>query len=338
MSVHDQYMQRCIQLAKLGSSKVQPNPLVGCVIVHHDRIVGEGYHAEYGGPHAEVNAFASLDPEVPVEECTVYVNLEPCSHHGKTPPCADLIVEKQPALVVVGMLDPNPMVAGSGVRRITEAGIDIEVGILEEENKELNTVFTTFHVKRRPYITLKWAQTSDGFMGRLPGDPSSKKISHPALDSYVHQLRAQHAGILVGAHTANTDDPLLNVRHWEGDDPIKIVLSRTGQVRNDLKLFKNPSSLVFTEERGRIIEGADVVCTPCDLAHVLSVLHSRNIASVLVEGGSEVLAEFIQSDLWDKAVVIVSDTTWESGVEAPVILQDPTTVEIRTDTLYTYIN
>ena len=314
------YIARCIEIAKQGELYVAPNPMVGCVIVHNGNIVAEGYHERYGEAHAEVNAFASLPKHIDSSECTVYVSLEPCSHYGKTPPCADLLVSKEPKLVVIGMLDPNKKVAGRGIKKLLEAGIDMRVGINEEACKELNRKFVKAHQENRPYVTLKWAETNDGYIARAFEDKSSAKISNSLNDSYVHQLRASHQAILVGAGTVNKDNPLLDVRHSEGNSPIKVILSPQLSVNIDSQLFKSGKTLVYNSLKEDITEFFELIkLDNWNLGKVLDNLNERGIHSILVEGGPTIIQAFIDAKEWDEAIILKSVKDWEVGVKAPWI-------------------
>lgn len=245
-------MQRCLDLAILGQGAVSPNPMVGCVIVKNDNIIGEGYHRVFGGPHAEVEAVLAVKDPKKLEGATVYVSLEPCAHFGKTPPCSNLLIEKKVAKVVVACKDPNPKVAGKGIDKLQKAGIEVEVGVLETAAKQLNKRFFCFHQKQRPYVTLKWAQTKDGFLDRLRTDEQKgiNWISSEASRSLVHQWRSQEMSILVGKHTALNDNPSLTVRDVSGKNPIRILIDSQLQVQNDISLFSEDApTLIFNRLR-----------------------------------------------------------------------------------------
>lgn len=275
------YMQRCLQLAANGMQNAKPNPMVGAVIVCNDRIIGEGYHVCCGQAHAEVNAFMSVKPddEHLLPYSTLYVSLEPCSHYGKTPPCADLIVSKGVRRVVVGCLDPFEKVSGRGIQRLRDAGIDVTVGVLEEECRHLNRRFFTFHTKHRPYITLKWAQSSNGF---IDNDGKAFRFSTPYTQMLVHKLRSENDAILVGRITEEREHPQLNVREWTGKSPRKIVLSHDN---------------------------------PLDLAR----LYDEGIQTMLVEGGRETLQWFIDNGLYDDVRIETSPIEIEKGTPAPTL-------------------
>ena len=289
-AIDEMYMRRCLQLAECGLLTTRPNPMVGAVIVAQGRIIGEGYHVRCGEGHAEVNAFAAVsksdEPLLP--EATVYVSLEPCAHYGKTPPCADLIVSKRVKRVVVGCVDPFARVQGKGIQRIREAGIEVTVGVCEEECQWLNRRFFTFHQHHRPYITLKWAQTADGF---LDDHGKAARISTPFTSMLVHRLRAEHDAILVGRVTEEREHPQLNVRHWSGPDPVKMVLSSD--------------------------HGIDAVFEEC---------RDRQLLSLLVEGGRATLQSFIDAGLWDEIRVETGTFAVGDGTSSP---QVPSTATLR---------
>ena len=291
IALDEKFMQRCIQLAKCGRNLSRPNPMVGCVIVADGRMIGEGYHVRCGEGHAEVNAFASVsaDDEKLLPEATLYVSLEPCSHHGKTPPCSDLIIRKGIRRVVVGCIDPFSEVQGRGIERLRNAGIDVTVGVLEAECRWLNRRFFTFHQKNRPYIILKWAQTADGFID-CDGKPLA--ISTPFTKMLVHKLRAEEDAILVGRVTDEREHPQLNVREWAGKSPVRFVLSS--------KSSKNAHSI---EE-------------------ILQKCREQQLQSLIVEGGWKTLQSFIDQNLWDEIRVETADgfhLTADKSTPAPLL-------------------
>ena len=285
-AIDEMYMRRCLQLAECGLLTTRPNPMVGAVIVAQGRIIGEGHHVRCGEGHAEVNAFSAVSKsdETLLPEATIYVSLEPCAHYGKTPPCADLIVSKGVRRVVVGCVDPFARVQGKGIQRIREAGIEVIVGVCEEECKWLNRRFFTFHQYHRPYITLKWAQTADGF---LDDHGRGVRISTPFTTMQVHRLRAEHDAILVGRVTEEREHPQLNVRHWNGPDPVKMVLSSN--------------------------HGIDAIFEEC---------RDKQLLSLLVEGGHATLQSFIDAGLWDEMRVEIGSAVVGDGTPVPLI---PTT-------------
>lgn len=317
------FMQRALDLAERGKGAVRPNPLVGCVLVHEGKIIGEGYHEQYGGPHAEVNAIASVtDPKL-LAAATAYVSLEPCSHWGKTPPCANLLVEKGIKSVVVATLDPNPLVAGKGVKLLEEAGISVQVGLLEREARWQNRRFFCQQEKHRPYLILKWAQTQDGFIARENFD--SKWISCSQSRQLVHQWRAEEQAILVGKNTALHDNPRLNVRDWTGPDPIRVVLDSKLELPADLHLFDQQiPTLCYNLLKSEKLTNLEWVQLPqLSLEALLADLHARQIQSVLIEGGSQTIHQFLAAGLWDEARVFTSPIEFERGIAAPKLTQTP---------------
>lgn len=314
-------MRRCHQLAQNGLGNVAPNPMVGCVIVHKDRVIGEGYHREFGKAHAEVNAIESVKDFSLLSKATLYVNLEPCSHHGKTPPCADLIIAKEIPRVVIGQMDPNPEVAGNGIKKLKAAGVDVTQGALEEESKFLNRRFNTFHVDKRPYIILKWAESSDGFVDIDRG--SDKRainwISHPNTQKLSHSWRSQEMAILTGSRTINLDNPSLTARAYPGKNPLRIVLERINEIRTDSKvLMDEHPTLILNPLKSDKQGNKEWIQAPSesDLSFVLSELFSRNIQSVIIEGGPVIHAAFINSGNWDEARIIKAKNRLGSGLPA----------------------
>lgn len=318
-------MRRCLQLASLGCGHVAPNPMVGAVVVHEGRIIGEGYHRCYGKPHAEVNAIASVADESLLPQSTLYVSLEPCSHYGKTPPCAELIVAKRIPRVVVGCLDPFPAVSGRGVARLREAGIEVVTGVLEAECLALNRTFMTFQTRHRPFVTLKWAQSSDGFIDRLrePGEPAAR-ISDDVSAVWVHRLRAEADAILVGTRTAIADNPSLTTRLWPGRSPLRIVLDEHARVPADRQLFTDglPTLVVTGPETDYPVlsPSVEVVHLPFGEALIpalLDELYRRRLQHLVVEGGAALLQSFIGAGHWDEARVETGPLVLEQGVAAP---------------------
>ncbi len=322
---HTVFMDRCLALARCGAGMVAPNPMVGCVIVCDGKIIGEGFHHEYGGPHAEVIAVQSVRDSRLLRESTMYVSLEPCAHFGRTPPCCELIIQEMIPRVVIGMLDPFSEVAGKGERMLKMAGIETLTKVMEKECRELNCRFLTFHEKKRPFVILKWAQTSDGFIdSRLRGEFSGKPlwISSPLSRILVHRLRSLEGAILVGTATAMMDNPSLTVRDWSGENPLRLVIDRRARLPRSLHLFDNQvETVVFTEkptsDEGKIrFEELDFEAgLP---AQILAYLYSRNIQSLIVEGGAATLAGFIESNLWDEAHIYTAPLFFGKGVKAPV--------------------
>lgn len=316
--INTQYMQRCIQLALCGEAGAPPNPMVGAVLVCQGRIIGEGYHRRCGGPHAEVNAIRSVRNPSLLRQSTLYVSLEPCAHYGKTPPCADLIVEKGIPRVVVGCVDSFARVCGQGIRRLEEAGVDVTVGVMEAECRRLNRRFFTFHEKGRPWVTLKWAQSQDGFIDRLRrGDEAPAQLSSPFTQALVHRLRARSQAILVGTQTALLDNPSLTNRLWPGPQPLRLVIDRHGVLPPTLRLFDDaaPTHVYRTG----------------NLAEILSDLHRRGIQRLLVEGGARLLTSFVEQGLWDEARVETSPICLGRGVAAPSVPHSLMTKEEEAD-------
>ena len=316
-------MQRALELAERGKGQVRPNPLVGCVIVHNEKIIGEGYHQQYGGPHAEVHSLASVVKPALLPYSTVYVSLEPCSHRGKTPPCANLLIEKGIKSVVVATLDPNPLVAGKGVQLLQDAGIEVAVGLLEQEARWQNRRFFCQQEKYRPYLILKWAQTQDGFLARENFD--SKWISGTQSRQLVHQWRGEEQAILVGKNTALHDNPRLDVREWTGSNPIRIVLDSKLELPANLQVFDQQiPTLCYNTLKNETLTNLEWVKLPeLSLEALLSDLQRRNIQSVLIEGGSHILQQFLAAGLWDEARVFTSPITFEHGIAAPTFTQVP---------------
>lgn len=299
MTRDEMYMSRCLQLAALGLGKVQPNPMVGAVIVHHDTIIGEGWHRQYGQGHAEVNAFASVTQPELLKESTMYVSLEPCSHFGKTPPCADAIIRHGVPKVVIGTVDSNAKVNGGGIKKLQDAGIEVVTGVLADQCKELNRRFFTYHEQKRPYVILKWAMTRNGYMDidRQWQPDGQYWITNPELKTLVHQWRSEEDAILVGYNTMVNDKPQLTTRLFPGKDPQRFVCQR------------NPESS----------ETAYYQALPENPAEALQQLYELKIQSVIVEGGRKTLQRFIDSQLWDEARILVGSQLWESGVKAPLL-------------------
>lgn len=323
------YMQRCLQLANYGCSYVAPNPMVGAVLVCNDKIIGEGYHQRYGEPHAEPNAIHSVKNPDLLKQSILYVNLEPCSHYGQTPPCADLIVRSQIPRVVIGTLDPNPKVAGRGVEILRKAGVEVTVGVLEDECRELNKRFFIFQEQKRPYILLKWAQTHDGFIDRKRNDATEPPliISNAITRQLTHRMRSENQAILVGANTVLLDNPTLTVRNWSGKSPIRIAIDRLGRIPANYNMLDGSiPTIVFTEVEKQSDSHVEFVKTDFDdnkLPTILHEIYKRNIHSVMIEGGAQILNSFIQSGLWDEANVEVSLQRIDDGVVAPVLPIQP---------------
>lgn len=326
-------MARCIQLARCGKGHTRPNPMVGAVVVYDGRIIGEGYHRKAGEAHAEVNAIAAVKDEKLLENSTLYVSLEPCSHWGKTPPCASLILQKKISRVVVGCLDPFPEVSGRGVGMLREAGVEVVTGVLEKEAWELNKAFMTLHTENRPYIILKWAESADGFIDRRGGGASEApaRLSSPESFRRVHRLRSEVGAIMVGTTTALLDNPSLTVRLWAGLSPLRVTIDRAGRIPAAYHLLDGAvPTLVFTAVEPPMAHKnvdyvqADFSCPL--LPQVMAELARRNIDSLLVEGGAQLLTSCLEAGLWDEARVETAPVCLEGGVKAPVIAGRPEAV------------
>ena len=324
------YLARCLQLARLGAYYVAPNPMVGAVLVYNDgkqdTIMGEGWHQQYGGPHAEPNCLRNAEDNHPegidYKRCTLYVNLEPCSHYGKTPPCSELIIKKGIGRVVVGCLDPNPRVAGRGIRMMQDAGIDVFVGILENECRLLNKRFFCLHEKQRPYVILKWAQTADGYIDIVRTNGKPITISTPLTKQLVHQQRAKNMAIMVGTRTALLDNPRLLTSHWSGRNPLRITLDRHGVLPTNSNLFSTDATTIVYREN-------------TDWQFILEDLANKNIHSILVEGGATLLSTIIESGIYDEVHVEVSNKCIGNGVAAPKIAFKSTPKSIDNHLVFT---
>jgi len=314
-------MQRAIELAQLGIGQVSPNPRVGCVIVHDGKIIGEGWHKKFGEAHAEVNAINSVNDQSLLRESEVYVNLEPCSHFGKTPPCVDLLIRHSVMKVVISTPDTNPRVAGRGIKKLRDAGIEVVEGVLEKEGRALNRRFFTSIEKQRPYIVLKWAQTADGFIAQRNFE--SKWISSDLSRQLVHRWRSEEDAVLVGTRTASHDNPSLTVRDWTGRNPIRIVMDRFLRLNRHLKLFdKKEKTICYNVLRHE--EHENLLLVRVDevdfLAEVIRDLFKRQIQSVIVEGGAQTLQLFLDAKVWDEARIFTSPRSFGDGIKAPVFL------------------
>ncbi|WP_029034674.1 bifunctional diaminohydroxyphosphoribosylaminopyrimidine deaminase/5-amino-6-(5-phosphoribosylamino)uracil reductase RibD [Salinimicrobium terrae] len=326
MKIHEKYINRCIQLAQNGLGRTYPNPVVGSVIVHNDAIIGEGWHQKAGEPHAEVNAVNSVKDKSLLSKSTIYVSLEPCSHYGKTPPCSNLIIDSGIKKVIIGTADPFSEVAGKGIKKLMDAGCEVRVGVLEKECRELNKRFFTFHTKQRPYIILKWAQSSDGFLAPLPLKNAERKpvwITGKYTQQLVHKWRSEEQAIMVGTNTAVADNPKLNTRLWQGNNPVRIVLDRTLRIPQDSHLFDGSvKTIVLTENPSEKILPKNVIFETLnfqeDLAQqVCEILFRHEIQSVIIEGGRETLQTFIDTNLWDEARIFTGKPHFREGIKAP---------------------
>jgi len=340
----EQFMQRALDLAAYGKPTVSPNPMVGCVIVLDGLIIGEGWHQKAGEPHAEVLAIRSVKDQELLKSATAYVTLEPCAHYGKTPPCAELLVKKGLKKVVIGAVDPNPLVAGKGIEILKRAGIEVKTGILENSCLELNKVFFTFMQKKRPYIVLKWAETADGFVARANFD--SKWISNSLSRQMVHKWRTELDAILVGKNTVKYDDPALNARDWPGKNPVRLVVDHQLNLPESLRVFNDERKTVLFYSTKDKMPRPDVESVQLSeedfLNEMMQYLHSQNIQSVLVEGGAHTLQKFINANLWDEARVFHAPVVFESGISSPQLKEHSLVFEKhiqdrnQTDTLSIY--
>ena len=318
MNKQEIWMQRALDLSLLGSGRVAPNPLVGCVIVKNDQIVGEGWHQAYGQAHAEVMAINSLaNPEDSIGS-SVYVSLEPCSHTGKTPPCADLLIRSQVREVIICNLDPNPLVAGKGIEKLKDAGIKVSQGVLEKKGTDINRHFFTFHTRKRPYITLKWAASQDGFISQENGKPVT--FSNPASQALVHQMRTQHQGILVGVNTIIQDNPRLNVRLWPGKNPIRIVLDPHHRIPQSSQVLQDGQITWIITKHFAAEDGPYswfAIGNEYIIEDILEFAYQKGLISILVEGGAKTLEAFLQSNLVDEIWKQESSIQLGKGIAEP---------------------
>lgn len=341
-----QMMQRCIQLAKNGNGNVAPNPMVGSVITRNNIIIGEGYHRKFGEAHAEVNAIKSVEDKELLKLSTLYVNLEPCSHHGKTPPCADLIIAHGIPRVVIGNIDPHVKVAGKGIEKLKNAGIEVKYGIAEKDCSKLNRRFFTFHKQKRPYIILKWAESADGYIDgarEKSADARPVWLTNQLAKHLVHKWRSEEQAILVGRKTACLDNPALNIREWHGNDPIRILIDPELLTPNRHKIYDETSRvLIFNHkksyfEKNREYIEMDKNESLCN--QIRNALFERNIQSVIVEGGSNILNQFIDENCWDEIKRFVGNIHLTRGVKAPQFESKPgKIVKLENNTLYEYYN
>ncbi|MDR0575410.1 MAG: bifunctional diaminohydroxyphosphoribosylaminopyrimidine deaminase/5-amino-6-(5-phosphoribosylamino)uracil reductase RibD [Tannerella sp.] len=328
MEISKLYMSRCLELAGKGNGHVAPNPMVGAVIVHGGNIIGEGFHRYSGGSHAEVDAIASVRDTALLRSSTLYVNLEPCSHYGKTPPCAELIIQKKIPCVVIACLDPYPEVAGRGVSMLRSAGVEVIMGVMEREAIDLNRFFITAHTARRPYIILKWAQSEDGFIDRKRNDVSERPVvfSTPVTRMMVHKLRSEVQAVMVGTNTAILDNPSLTVRYWSGKSPTRILIDCDLRVPENYHLLDDTQrTFVFTKHnfkdaRRRDPDKKNVKYIKIDdsanmLNYIATNLYKENIHSLLVEGGARLHRSFIEEGLWDEIIVETAPVRIKEGVK-----------------------
>lgn len=322
---HELYMQRCLELAKNGLGTTYPNPMVGCVIIYENKIIGEGWHQKAGEPHAEVNAIHSVKDKTVLSKATLYVSLEPCSHFGKTPPCSDLIIHYNIPNVIIGTVDPNSKVAGKGIEKLQKAGIQVELGILENECRELNKRFFTFHLKKRPFIILKWAESADGFMA--PKEKSEQKpvwITNVYSRQLVHKWRTEEQAILVGTNTVLADNPSLDARDWKGKNPIRLIIDRDGKISKKYAVKNNKQkTIIFTEQENLTTdENCIYENTIFDnqlIERICNFLYIQQVQSLLIEGGAFTLNSFIKANLWDEAHIFKSTIVFQEGTKAPIL-------------------
>ncbi|MGB5667062.1 MAG: bifunctional diaminohydroxyphosphoribosylaminopyrimidine deaminase/5-amino-6-(5-phosphoribosylamino)uracil reductase RibD [Maribacter sp.] len=349
VKIMEKYISRCMQLAKNGLGSTFPNPMVGSVIVHNNNIIGEGYTSAFGGPHAEVNAINSVQDKSLLSGATIYVTLEPCSHYGKTPPCADLIVKNRIPNVVIGTLDPNKKVAGQGLKRLKAAGCNVTIGVLEEKCKEHHKRFLTYHQKKRPYIILKWAESNDGFIAPQQVQRIEKPQPYWISNSYsrqlVHKWRSEEQAILIGTNTILTDNPKLNVRDWFGKPPIRIVLDKELKIKGNYHILdKSVKTIIITQvdDKNKWETGIEyeVIDFAKNLAfQICKILHSQHLISVLVEGGAQTLQTFLDADLWDETRIFKGPTPLGNGLKAPVFkMKIISSKKIGADSLNIYLN
>ena len=350
MMMHKFYMKRCIELAKNGLGTTYPNPLVGSVIVHEGKIIGEGWHNKAGESHAEVNAVNSVKDKSLLKEATIYVSLEPCSHYGKTPPCCDLIIANEIPNVVIGTVDPFSKVAGNGIKKLIESGKNVTVGVLEDECNELNKRFFTFHQKERPYIILKWAESADGFIAPEMPKPVQHDKSKPVwiTNQYsrqlVHKWRTEEQAILVGTNTVLDDNPKLNARDYIGNNPVRVVLDKSGKISEKYHVKDNSQKTIFISESEKFETTENCIYENVifdkSLAHsIANVLYRHDIQSVIIEGGAKTLQSFIDANLWDEARVFIGQIKFQNGTTAPKLTGFSTTrFDIMDDQLKIFRN
>lgn len=343
MNIHENYIKRCIEIAKYGLGRTAPNPMVGCVIVHENKIISEGFTSAYGGNHAEVNAIAKVKDKSVLKSATLYVSLEPCSHFGKTPPCTALIIEHKIPNIVIGCIDDNPQVAGKGVAKLNAAGCNVMVGVLESQCRVHHKRFFTFHNKKRPYIILKWAQTKNGYIA--PAEKNNKKpvwITNKYSRQLVHKWRAEEQAILVGTNTVLEDNPSLTVRDWTGENPIRIVLDQKQKLSNKHAIFNKSAHTILISSNQHNFEAVETINWDSNhriARQICDVLYRKNINSVIIEGGSITLQTFIDENLWDEARVFTGARVFKDGILAPKIQGRLVSEEnILEDNLTIYLN
>jgi len=344
VKIHEKYMLRCIQLAKNGLGTTYPNPLVGSVLVHNKKVIGEGWHRKAGQPHAEVLAIASVGDKSILTESTIYVNLEPCSHFGKTPPCADLIISKGIKKVVIGTTDPNPKVAGRGIKKLLDAGCDVVVGVLEKECADLNKRFFTFQQKQRPFIILKWAQTTDGFIAPLTKNEQQPIwITNTYARQISHKMRAEAQGILVGTQTVVDDNPSLTTRDWYGPSPTRLIIDRTLRSDGHSAVYDGSTpTYIFTEAESKDSENCEFIKIDFSNAvarQISEIAYLKGLQSIIIEGGAKTIATFVAENCWDEAYIFEGPKKFQKGIKAPELQGALLSVQnIGSDTLFHYKN
>jgi diaminohydroxyphosphoribosylaminopyrimidine deaminase / 5-amino-6-(5-phosphoribosylamino)uracil reductase len=329
VNTNEKYIKRCLEIAKNGLAVAMPNPSVGAVIVCDDVIIGEGFTSAYGGNHAEVNAINSVKNKSLLKKATIYVSLEPCSHFGKTPPCVDLILESGIPNIVIGCLDSNEKVAGKGIQKLIDAGRNVTVGVLEEECRQSNIRFFTFHEKKRPYIILKWAESQDGFIAPIFRQSQIDKnrkpvwISNEFSRQLVHKWRSEEQAILVGTQTVIDDNPKLNVRNWSGKNPTRVVLDQNNRIPKENHIFDNQiETIIISKVNDNFNDNEKKVSIDFEkniASQIATLLYDRNIQSIIIEGGRQTLQTFIDDNLWDEARVFKGNLYLENGIKAPIL-------------------
>lgn len=324
MTTHEKYMDRCLQLARIGLAAAMPNPSVGAVIVYKDTIIGEGFTSAYGGAHAEVNAINSVENQEVLQQSTLYVSLEPCSHHGKTPPCSDLIVTKKIPRVVIGCIDTFAEVSGKGIKKLQDHGIEVTLGILEEQCRESHKRFFTFHEKKRPYVILKWAASADGFIAPIHKEELKPVwISNIYSRQLTHKWRSEEQAILVGTKTIIDDNPSLTVRSWEGKNPIRMYIDRDLKISSTYAITDNNALTICITGKSETpidtISYEKIDFASAVIPQIMHICYKRQIQSIIIEGGLQTLQAFIQANIWDEARIFESNILLKNGIKAPLI-------------------
>ena len=321
MKTHEHFIEKCITLARKGNLNVSPNPMVGCIIVYNDEIIGEGYHQEYGKSHAEVNAIKAVKDKSLLSKSTLYVNLEPCCHHGKTPPCTDLIIRHNFSKVVIGCIDPFSEVSGKGIKKLKDNSIEVVHGVLEEKCKDLNRRFFYFHKYKRPYIILKWAKSKDNYIAPINQEKPFWMTSKESK-TLVHNWRAEEDAILVGRKTVTADNPSLTVRMCEGKNPMRLVIDKSLSLKNNYNIFDDHAeTLVFNNIKSDIVSNTIYIKTNFNnlIEEILNELYKRNILSLIVEGGAITINSFIENNLYDEIRLFTTEKILENGILSPLI-------------------